>query len=178
MEDANGLIVKDYWRETDTKYGEFKLFQRAIEMAVRGIPELICGGDIENDVVVIDTITFAENLNALKLAYNDDVQRCKERTSWESSRIENGPHSHSMGVTPERQPRAAYYHTKARSINDNILSRRTHCGYVFRGRGISLEDAEYGPVKLCGIVRDAMLSHYELYKIAGIIHSGTLPSCL
>lgn len=23
-----------------------------------------------------------------------------------------------------------------------------------------------------------MLSHYELYKIAGILHSGTVPSCL
>lgn len=23
LEDANGLIVKDYWRETDTRYGEF-----------------------------------------------------------------------------------------------------------------------------------------------------------
>ena len=46
MEDANGLIVKDYWRKTDTSYGEFELFQQAKEMGVRGIPELICGGDI------------------------------------------------------------------------------------------------------------------------------------
>lgn len=124
MEDANSLIVKDYWRETDMIYGEFELFQRAMEMGVRGIPELICGGDIKNNIVVVDTITLAEEMNALQLAANDDVQRCKGRTSWESSRIENDPHSHSMGVTPERQPRAAYYHTEARSMNDNILSRR------------------------------------------------------
>lgn len=127
---------------------------------------------------MIDTITLAENLNTLKLAENDGVQRCKGRTSWESSRIENNPHSHIMGGTPERQPRTACYHTEARSIKDNILSRRTHCRYVFWGREISLEDAEYGPVKLCDIVRDAMLSHYELYKIARILHSDTLPSCL
>lgn len=25
VEDANGLIIKDYWRETDTNYGEFNL---------------------------------------------------------------------------------------------------------------------------------------------------------
>lgn len=83
MEDANGLIVKDYWRETDMIYGEFEPFQRAMEMGVRGIPELICGGDIKNDIVVVDTITLAEELNALQLAANDDVQRCKGRTSWE-----------------------------------------------------------------------------------------------
>lgn len=124
MEDANGLIVKDYWRETDMMYGEFELFQRAMEMGVRGIPELICGGYIKNDIVVVDTITLAEDLNASQLAANDDVQRCKGRTSWESS-IENDTHSHSMGGTPERQPRAAYYYTEARSINDNILLRRT-----------------------------------------------------
>lgn len=46
-------------------YGEFELFQRAMEMGVRGIPELICGGDIKNDIVVVDTITLAEELNAL-----------------------------------------------------------------------------------------------------------------
>lgn len=75
---------------------------------------------------------------------------------------------------PERQPRAAYYHTEARSINNNILSRRALFSWSWK----SLEDADYGPVQLCSIVRDAMLSHYELYKIAGILHSGTLPSCL
>lgn len=60
MEDANGLIVKDYWGETNTTYGEFELFQRAMEMGVRRIPELICWGDIRNDVVMVDTITFTE----------------------------------------------------------------------------------------------------------------------
>lgn len=67
LEDANGLIVKDYWRETDTRYGEFELFQQAKEMGVQEIPELICGGDIENDIVEINKITFAENLNVLQL---------------------------------------------------------------------------------------------------------------
>lgn len=172
MEDANGLIVKDYWRETDTNYGEFELFQQAKKMGVRGIPELICGGDIKNDVVVVNGITLAEEVNALQLAANDD------RTSRDSSNIEKDPHSHSMGGMRERQPRAAHYHTETRSRNDNILSRRIHCRYVFRGRGKSLEDADCGPVQLCSIVRDAMLSHYELYKIAGILHTGTLPSCL
>lgn len=39
MEDANGLIVKDYWRKMDTSYGEFELFQQAKEMGVQRIPE-------------------------------------------------------------------------------------------------------------------------------------------
>lgn len=101
-------------------------------------------------------------------------------SSRESSRIENDPQSHRMGSTPERQPRATYYHTEAGSVNDNILSRRALCRYVFLDRGKSLEDAKlgYGPVQLCIIIRDAMLSHYELYKIAGKLHSGTLTSCL
>lgn len=64
-------------------------------------------------------------------------------------------------------------------VNGNLLSHRTHCPYVFRGREKSLEDAklDYGPLQL-SIVREAILSHYELYKIAGILRSGTLPSCL
>lgn len=57
VEDANGLIIKDYWRETDTNYGEFEFFQQAKEMGVQGIPELICRRDIENNVVEIDKIT-------------------------------------------------------------------------------------------------------------------------
>lgn len=40
---------------------------QAKEMGVQGIPELICGGDIENDIVEINKITFAENLNVLQL---------------------------------------------------------------------------------------------------------------
>lgn len=60
---------------------------------------------------------------------NYDVQRCKGNPSRESSRIESGPQSHRMGITPERQPRATYYHTEAGSVNDNILSSRAHCRY-------------------------------------------------
>ena len=69
---------------------------------------------------------------------------------------------------------------KTASINSTFLSSRTHCRFIFCGRGKSLEDPKlgYGPVQLCSIIRDAMLSHYELYKIARIFHSGTLPSCL
>lgn len=104
INDANGLFVKDYRREPETTYGEFELFQRAMEMGVRRITELIYGGDIKNAVVVVDTITLAENLNALQLAANNDVQRCEGRTSWDSPGIENDLHSPSMGGTPERQP--------------------------------------------------------------------------
>lgn len=52
--------MKDYGRETNKAYGEFELFQRALEMGVRGIQELISGGNIKNDVVMVDTITFTE----------------------------------------------------------------------------------------------------------------------
>lgn len=43
--------------EIRTNYGEFEFFQEAKEMGVQGIPELICGEDIENNVVEIDKIT-------------------------------------------------------------------------------------------------------------------------
>lgn len=91
-------------------------------------------------------------VNALQLAANNDVQQCNGKSSRES------PQSHRMGSTPDRQPRAAYYHTDEESVNDNILSRRAHCRYFSRGRGKSLEDAklDHGPVQLCSIVRDAI----------------------
>lgn len=57
MEDTNGLIIKDYWSETDTNYGEFEFFQQIKEIGVQGIPKLIYKGDIENDIVEIDKIT-------------------------------------------------------------------------------------------------------------------------
>ena len=140
-------------------------------------PELIFGGVTEDDVVDVDQITTAEDLNDSQLTENDDVERCKGK---ESREPEDDPQFHRMGSTPERKPRAAFYHTKAGSVNDNLLSRRTHCRYVFRGCGKSLEDAtklDYRPLQL-SIVRETMPSHYELYKIAGIFRSGTIPSCL
>lgn len=180
LEDVSGLIIKDYWRETDTRYGEFELFQQAKEMGVQGIPELICGGDIENDTVEINTVTLAENLDALQLTEDDKVGQSQGKEFLELAKIESGQQSHEMGNTPDRQPKAAFYHTEMPSENCTLLSRRTHCRYIFCGRGKTLEDAklDYGPVQLCCIIRDAMLSHYELYKIAGILHSGTLPSCI
>lgn len=89
LEDASGLIVKDYWRETDTRYGEFELFQQAKEMGVQGIPELICGGDIQNDTVEINTVTHAENLNALQLTEDDNVGQCQGKEFLELARIES-----------------------------------------------------------------------------------------
>lgn len=63
--------MKDYGRETNKAYGELELFQRALEMGVRGISELISGGNIKNDVVMVDTITFTElrcAINSYRLA--------------------------------------------------------------------------------------------------------------
>ena len=103
------------------------------------------------------------------------MERCKGK----ESRIENDSQFHRMWSTPERKFPAAFYDTKAGSVKDNLLSRRAHCRYVFRGRGKSLEDAklDYGPLQL-SIVREAMLSHYEPYNIAGIFRLGIISSCL
>lgn len=79
------------------------------------------------------------------------------RVTWDSANathlrnslgLKSDPQSHRTGSTPERKPRAAFFHTEAGSVNDSFLSRRTHCRYVFRGRGKSLEDVrvDYGPV--------------------------------
>lgn len=59
LEDTSGLIVKDYWRGTETRYGKVELFQQAKDISMQGILELICGGDIENDTVEINTVILA-----------------------------------------------------------------------------------------------------------------------
>lgn len=59
LENTSGLIVKDYWRGTETRYVKVELFQQAKDISMQGILELICGEDIENDTVEINTVILA-----------------------------------------------------------------------------------------------------------------------
>lgn len=101
LEDANGFIVKDFQRETDTKYGKFKLFQQVKEIGVQGIPELICRRDIENDTVEINMVRLTENLNALQLREDNKVGQSQKKEFPQLAKIKSGQQSHEMGNTPD-----------------------------------------------------------------------------